>query len=86
MKSTIYCFSGTGNSLKVAKDVAEGLGDTEIIQMCTKNMNINNTTSNKIGFVFPVYASGIPLLVKEFIKDIKLIKDVYVYTVVTFGA
>ncbi|WP_298836192.1 EFR1 family ferrodoxin [Clostridium sp.] len=86
MKSTIYCFSGTGNSLKVAKDVAEGLKDTEIIQICAKNMNINNTTSNKIGIIFPVYASGMPLLVKEFIKDIRLMKDVYVYTVVTFGS
>ncbi|MBX4264671.1 EFR1 family ferrodoxin [Clostridium estertheticum] len=86
MESTIYCFSGTGNSLKVAKDIALELKDTEIIQICTKNMNIDNTLSNKIGFIFPVYASGIPLLVKKFIKEIRLKKDAYVYTVVTFGS
>ncbi|MBU3161754.1 EFR1 family ferrodoxin [Clostridium frigoris] len=86
MESIIYCFSGTGNSLKVAKDISAGLKDTEIIQICEKNMNINNTTSNKIGFIFPVYASGIPLLVKQFIEKISITKDSYVYTVVTFGA
>jgi len=86
MKTTIYCFSGTGNSLKVAKDIATGLKDTEIIQICKDNMDINGISSNKIGIVFPVYASGMPLLVKEFIQRVKIQKDAYVYTVVTFGA
>jgi len=86
MKTTIYYFSGTGNSLKVAKDIAAGVGDTEIIQICKSNMEINNTTSNKVGIIFPVYASGMPLLVKEFIGKIKISQDAYVYTVVTFGA
>ena len=72
MKTTIYYFSGTGNSLKVAKDIAAELKDTEIIQICKNNMGINNTTSNKIGIVFPVYVSGMPLLVKEFIEKIKI--------------
>jgi len=31
MKTTIYWFSGTGNSLKIAKDLAEKLEDTELI-------------------------------------------------------
>jgi flavodoxin len=33
MKTTIYWFSGTGNSLKIAKDLAEKLEDTELIPM-----------------------------------------------------
>ena len=41
MKTTIYYFSGTGNSLKVAKDIAEGLKDTEIVQICRNNMKTN---------------------------------------------
>ncbi|WP_291634908.1 EFR1 family ferrodoxin [Clostridium sp.] len=86
MKTTIYCFSGTGNSLKVAKDIAAGLKDTEIIQICKDNMKINNTISTKIGIIFPVYVSGMPLLVKEFIEKVNIPKEAYVYTVVTFGA
>jgi len=86
MKTTIYYFSGTGNSLKVAKDISDGLKDTEIIQICRNNIGFNNTTSKKIGFVFPVYVSGMPLLVKEFIEKVEIPKDAYIYSVVTFGA
>ncbi|MCJ7689543.1 MAG: EFR1 family ferrodoxin [Clostridiaceae bacterium] len=86
MKTIIYYFSGTGNSLKVAKDIAAQLNDTEIIQICKDNMEINNIISNKIGIAFPVYVSGMPLLVKEFIEKVKIPKEAYVYTVVTFGA
>ena len=74
MKTIIYYFSGTGNSLKVAKDIATQLDDTEIIQICKGNMEINNTISNKIGIIFPVYVSGMPLLVKEFIEKLKIPK------------
>jgi ferredoxin/flavodoxin len=86
MRTTIYYFSGTGNSLKVAKDIAAQLKDTEIIQICKENMYNNKTTSSKIGIVFPVYVSGMPLLVKDFIEKLKIPKETYVYTVVTFGA
>ena len=86
MKTTIYYFSGTGNSLKVAKDISAKLGDTEVIQICKNNMEINRTISNKIGIVFPVYVSGMPFLVKEFIEKLKIKKGTYVFTVVTFGA
>ena len=86
MKTTIYYFSGTGNSLKVAKDIAIGLSDTEVVQICRNNIEIDNTASNRIGIVFPVYVAGMPLLVKEFIEKLKIQKDSYVFTVVTFGA
>ena len=33
MKNVIYYFSGTGNSLKVAKEIAAGLPDCEVISM-----------------------------------------------------
>lgn len=86
MKSTIYYFSGTGNSLKIVKDIAAQSKDTEIIQICKGNMNNINTASNKIGIVFPVYVAGMPLIVKDFIEKLEIPKEAYVYTVVTFGA
>lgn len=86
MKTIIYYFSGTGNSLKVAKDIANELKNTELIQICKSNMVINKATSNKIGVIFPVYVCGMPLLVKEFIEKLQIPKEAYVFTVVTFGA
>lgn len=85
MKTTIYYFSGTGNSLKVAKDIAAKLKDTEIIQICRNNVVNNYVVGNKIGIIFPVYDSGMPLLVKEFVEKLKIRKDAYIFTIVTFG-
>lgn len=32
-KNVIFCYSGTGNCLDLAKNIAKGLGDTDIIMM-----------------------------------------------------
>lgn len=36
MSTSIYYFTGTGNSLKIAKDLREELKDTKLIQMNIK--------------------------------------------------
>lgn len=85
-KKTIFYFSGTGNSLQVAKDISELIGDTELI-------SITGIISNKeiiveseyIGLIFPVYMGGLPLLVENFIKKLKLDKKTYIFAVSTFG-
>ena len=66
----IYCFSGTGNSLSVARWMAERMNE----QVC----NITDTQvkaediskENCILFVFPIYAWGIPKVVEDFIKTL----------------
>ncbi|MBU3174935.1 EFR1 family ferrodoxin [Clostridium estertheticum] len=86
MKTTIFYFTGTGNCLAVAKELANGLEDTEIVQICRNNIKI---TSQKIygniGIVFPVYFRGLPLMVKELIKNIKIDKNSYVFSIATYG-
>ena len=87
MKTTIYYFTGTGNSLKVAKDLAYELGSTELIPMAKA---VNNDTieisGDLISFIFPVYCWGLPLLVCEFMKKIKPDAHAYYFAVTTFGA
>lgn len=86
MSTTIYFFSGTGNSLKVAKDLSEQLEDSKLVQISKKNLSItNDTSSDKIGFVYPIYFNGIPVMVKKFIDNLKVNKDTYVFAVATFG-
>lgn len=86
MNTTIYYFSGTGNSLKVAKDLSEQLENSKIVQISKKNMSIfKDTQSDKIGFVFPVYFSGIPVMVNNFIEKLHINKDTYVFAVATYG-
>lgn len=86
MSTTIYFFSGTGNSLKVAKDLNEQLEDSKLVQISKKNLSItNDTSSDKIGFVYPVYFGGIPAMVKEFIENLQVNEDTYIFAVATFG-
>ena len=84
MESTIYFFTGTGNSLKVAKDLAEILGDCELIPIAKiwqkKNLA---STAQKVGFAFPLYYSGMPKIVYDFIEKIDVSSAEYIFAIVT---
>jgi NAD-dependent dihydropyrimidine dehydrogenase PreA subunit/flavodoxin len=84
MESTIYFFTGTGNSLKVAKDLAEHLGDCELIPIAKIWQRENlASTAQKVGFAFPLYYSGMPKIVYDFIEKIDLTNAEYFFAIVT---
>jgi ferredoxin/flavodoxin len=86
MDSVIYYFSATGNSLKVAKDISEKLGNTTLIKICKNNMKLSSGAKfKKVGIIFPVYYYGLPVMVKEFVQSLDLDSNAYVYTVATCG-
>lgn len=85
-KNIIFYFTGTGNSLKVAKDMSKFLGDSKVIAMTAfKDHDILND-AERIGFIFPVYGA-LPNFVNKFISEIKLPNntDIYYFTIVTCG-
>jgi ferredoxin len=85
MKTVIYYFSGTGNSLKVAKDLAEKLQDTTLVAI-SKAMNVElDIHADNIGIVYPVYCWGIPQMVAKFIKKLKPEHAKYFFAVATYG-
>lgn len=79
----IYYFSGTGNSLDVAKHIAEQLGDTRLISMSANPMEIHRKSTNRVGFVYPVYYGGMPFIVERFIRRIHMTDNIYVFAVAT---
>lgn len=86
MDSVIYYFSATGNSLKVAKDIADQLGNTKLIRICKNNIPLSKDTRyKKVGIIFPVYYYGLPVMVKKFVENLSMNSDAYVYTVATCG-
>lgn len=86
MDSVIYYFTGTGNSLKVAKDIAACLGNTTLIKICKNTIfPLEGTKFKKVGIVFPVYYYGLPVMVNEFVERLVLNPNSYVYTVATCG-
>ena len=80
--TTIFCFTSTGNSLVIAKQLAERTGG-EVISM-TKEVAVCD--DKKIGFVFPAYFWDIPKIVERFVRKLEITNpDVYVFVVVTYG-
>jgi ferredoxin len=86
MKTTIYFFTGTGNSLKIARSISEKIDDCEIVPIA-KIWKLKNltATSETVGFIFPLYASGLPKIVYDFVNKIDLSKSNYIFTVITSG-
>ena len=69
MKTIIYYFTGTGNSLYVARGLAALLDDSSLTAISS---NIDTDLSAPvIGIVFPVYLWGIPKMVAQFIERMK---------------
>lgn len=71
----IFFFSGTGNSLYVAKKVAEKQNDKLIsIAECIQQEKFSFTLepNEAIGFSFPIYFWGMPSIVEDFVKKLHL--------------
>jgi ferredoxin len=76
MKTTIFYYTGTGNSLWTARLLAERIGDnTELLPM--QNYRGESIESDAVGFVFPVHIWGVPILVLNFLKDLKQKPNAY---------
>lgn len=86
MKTSIFYFSGTGNSLKIAKLLCERLKDCELIPIAKvwQEDNIASTTEN-VGIIFPLYFWGVPAIVFDFVNKIDLNSSNYIFAVVTSG-
>ncbi len=85
-KTIIYYFSGTGNSLHTAKCLKEKLDECELVPIASliKQDSII-ATSEKVGFVFPVYSWSLPKIVYDFIEKIDLSNAKYIFAVTTMG-
>lgn len=71
MKTKIYYFTGSGNSLYLTRELAEKIGNCEVLSMVHSLKNPDPVAGESIGLVFPVYMYRLPRLVKEFIEKIK---------------
>jgi ferredoxin len=83
--TTLYYFSGTGNSLVVARAIAEKLGNAKLIPMAHKYAANPSPDTPRIGLVFPVYIFGLPLIVTRFIEKLTIPADAYVFAVAVNG-
>lgn len=86
----IFYFTGTGNSLYAASQVAEAQSD-QVISIAKlmdqgKDAYCYELGENELlGFVFPVFAWGPPQMVLEFIKRLEVSGAPYVFSLCTCG-
>lgn len=70
MQTKLFYFTGTGNSLYAAKRIQELLhGEVELISI-SKALKEKNLSfeAERIGFIFPLYYGGLPVMVENFVK------------------
>lgn len=80
----IYYFSGTGNSLHVAKELQKripGANLISIVNLLTKDGI--ETNGETVGFVFPIHGMTIPIPVKKFIKKLDLKSTKCIFAIAT---
>jgi formate hydrogenlyase subunit 6/NADH:ubiquinone oxidoreductase subunit I/flavodoxin len=81
----IYYFSGTGNSLVVARDVAEKLEAKLAPVVAMVGQESVTVEADAVGFVFPIYDFKPPPIVEDFIRKLEDIDSKYLFAICTYG-
>ncbi len=81
MNRRIYYFTGTGNSMRAARAIAQGLGDAEIVSMRCRPADVPATDCDVVGFVFPVYHWTMPAAAAAFVAALDIAPGAYVFAV-----
>lgn len=86
MTTELYYFSGTGNSLYIAKKIASAYPDSRLISIGGLDLSrpIQSRAQN-IGIVFPVYFMEVPSIVKKFLNKLEVTNKPYVFTIANYG-
>jgi ferredoxin len=85
-KIEIYYFSGTGNSLHVAKELQKQIPNSSlepIVSYLKKDVAV--AKGETVGFVFPIHGMTVPIPVRKLIKEIDLRSTKYIFAVATRG-
>ncbi len=64
----VYYFSGTGNTLYATKEVTKDVQGVELISI-KKSLGENIRPTGAVGIAFPLYAFGLPKMVKQFLAE-----------------
>lgn len=85
MKTILYYFSATGNSLTTAKLLAAGLENCELIPIASlMGEETVIADADAVGYVFPVYYGDMPYPVRATVQKTTYRPDSYLFTVMTY--
>lgn len=78
-KNVIFCFSGTGNCLNLAKMIGQNLGGADIVMMRKPFETTDVRGAERVGFVFPCFGGGAPADVLNYAKSIQISPEAYTF-------
>lgn len=81
MKLSIFYYTGTGNSLWVARTLAKLAGGAELISISGWLKEKKPISSSVIGIIFPVHMWGVPVPVIRFVNEIKILSLDYLFAI-----
>lgn len=78
MKTQLYVYTGTGNSLWIARQLAQELREAnlEFMPYLSKNFTAE---ADRVGIIFPVHIWGLPHRVIQFIKNLQVKPETYLF-------
>src|SRR5271157_3196304 len=83
-KVVIYYFSGSGNSLHVAKELQKRIPGSDLKPIVSLlNNDTIKTKADTVGFVFPIHGLTVPIPVKKFVKKLNLYSAEYIFAIAT---
>lgn len=84
MKTVLVYFTGTGNSLAIARLVAARIPHTTILsarEMLQQSLDVLD--ADACGFVFPVYCQNVPEIVQRLARVVQIPPKAYIFAIAT---
>ncbi|MBN2389793.1 MAG: EFR1 family ferrodoxin [Anaerolineae bacterium] len=86
MSTEIYYFSGTGNSLHVARELQKRLPESDLVPIARLlHEDTLNTTADTVGFVFPNFCLTLPIPLHNFLERVDVASARYLFALCTRG-
>jgi Fe-S-cluster-containing hydrogenase component 2 len=79
MKIQLYVYTGTGNSLWVARQLALELQEATVEFMPCRSNNFESAEAGGVGVIFPVHIWGLPNHVIRFIHHLQVNPETYLF-------
>lgn len=80
MKNELFYFSGTGNTLLLAKELQKRISNTQLTPIVSViDKKVIKSNASVIGILFPIYAFTTPRVVENFLSRTEFSFDSYIF-------
>lgn len=84
MYRKLFYFSGTGNTLYLAKELMKKIEGMELVKI-RHDMDFNCKDCDIAGIAYPVYCFTLPKIVVDFINKIQFSSSIYIFGLASYG-